>query len=312
MANRVSPSSVRYIKLGEGGQYERDCIERGVNRIGFGTVKPERFELCAGRRWDELYGSFIAEGKVKGTARAFTTQVRTFFEDDGAILWITFHAGKLYWGSVGGAPMPSAEFQGAIRLMQNGCWRSTDLKGQSLLKDSLSGKLTKVEGFRGTSCEVTEARDYVIRRINGEKLKEVQTAIDKRADLEKAAIGVIRLLTPKDFELLVDLIFSTSGWRRVGVVGGPQETVDVHLTLPSTGEDAYVQVKSEATQEVLEDYLARLEERRGVFQRMFFVYHTGDIHLPEGERPVTIVGPEELPKMVIEAGLIGWLIDKAS
>ncbi len=39
-----------------------------------------------------------------------------------------------------------------------------------------------------------------------------------------------RLLEPQDFELLVDLVFSTSGWRRVGVVGGTQKTLTPSIT----------------------------------------------------------------------------------
>jgi hypothetical protein len=53
----------------------------------------------------------------------------------------------------------------------------------------------------------------------------------------------MKLLGPRDFETLVDLVFSTSGWRRQGVVGKTQKTLDLDLILPSTGERAFVQVK---------------------------------------------------------------------
>jgi hypothetical protein len=58
-----------------------------------------------------------------------------------------------------------------------------------------------------------------------------------------SALEMMRLLEPRDFETLVDLMFSTSGWRR-GIIGNTQKTLDLDLLLPSTGERAFVQVKS--------------------------------------------------------------------
>jgi hypothetical protein len=45
----------------------------------------------------------------------------------------------------------------------------------------------------------------------------------------------MQLLGPGDFETLVDLVFFTSGWRREGIVGKTQKTLDIDLVLPSTG-----------------------------------------------------------------------------
>ena len=41
----------------------------------------------------------------------------------------------------------------------------------------------------------------------------------------RALVPLMHLLTWKDFELLVDLVFANSGWRRVGVVGKTQKTI---------------------------------------------------------------------------------------
>ncbi|WP_162484273.1 hypothetical protein [Yersinia intermedia] len=54
--------------------------------------------------------------------------------------------------------------------------------------------------------------------------------------------------------MLVDLIFSASGWRRTGSLGRTQKTVDIEL--PTTGERAFVQVKSVAEQSVFSGYLS--------------------------------------------------------
>lgn len=42
----------------------------------------------------------------------------------------------------------------------------------------------------------------------------------------------MKTLTDRDFETLVDLIFSTSGWRRQSPVGKAQELLDIDLVLP--------------------------------------------------------------------------------
>ena len=310
-ATKVSPSRVRYIKLGEGGRWESACIQRGVNRIGFGTEDPARFAFCETGQWDKLLTAFIADGRDKGTAKRFTTEVRRFFEDDGTILWITFHADALFWGMADRSrPTLCADLDGACRLMRHG-WRNTDINGERLTRDRLSGALVKLSAYRGTSCDVDVA-DYAVRRINGEKMPEVERAIAASREIGLAAVDLIRLLTPQDFELLVDLVFSTSGWRRVGVVGKAQETLDLDLILPSTREHAFVQVKSRTTSAQLADYVDRLGERSGYYARMFYVYHSGEAHLPNDERRVTIIGPEELAEMVVDAGLVRWLIEKTS
>ena len=90
--------AVRYIKLGSGGNWEKECLDKGIIRIGFGSAKPERFDLCKSGRWDSVTKSFLAEGNNKGNATRFTNELRLFFEDDGSMLWITFMGERLCWG----------------------------------------------------------------------------------------------------------------------------------------------------------------------------------------------------------------------
>lgn len=35
----ISPKAVRYIKLGEGGKWEKECIAKHILRFGFDTGK---------------------------------------------------------------------------------------------------------------------------------------------------------------------------------------------------------------------------------------------------------------------------------
>jgi hypothetical protein len=120
----------------------------------------------------------------------------------------------------------------------------------------------------------------------------------------------MRLLTWQDFELLVDLVFANSGWRRLGQVGRVQKAVDIELSLPTTGEKAFVQIKSKAGKQDLETYLERWKDS-GAYEWMFFVWHTGDVGEADDAK-VVLVGPERLARMVFDAGLTSWLREKVS
>jgi hypothetical protein len=303
----ITQTRVRYIKLGAKGGWEEDCLKRGVVRIGFGSGQKERFRMCNEGRWDDLKASFIAKGRTKGVATDFTNQMRHFYEDDGATLWITFVGQYLYWGALEATPPsqdPSGD--GVCRTVIGG-WRRNDLNGDVLTKDQLSGALNKLSSYQGTSCAVDVA-EYVLRRVRGTKTPEVERALAAAKEMRDAALGLMKLLGPKDFELLVDLVFTNSGWRRIGVVGKTQKTLDLDLELPSTGERAFVQVKSKTSSSELAEYIAMFEE--GPHDRMFFVFHSGEAETDNED--VTVIGPEKLADLVIDAGLTSWLIRRVS
>jgi hypothetical protein len=93
----IRPKDLRYVKLGTGGEWERECLEKGIVRYGFTAANAERFALCRAGRWDQLAESFVAEGKDKATTTRFTNETRFFFEDPGR-RWITFVGERLCWG----------------------------------------------------------------------------------------------------------------------------------------------------------------------------------------------------------------------
>ncbi|MBC7929010.1 MAG: hypothetical protein H7Z38_00390 [Rubrivivax sp.] len=286
-------------------------MEKGIIRIGFGSEQSQRFELCQSGQWNDLSESFIDEGKDKGTATRFTNELRLFFEDEDSMLWITFMGERLCWGMIDHTmPALHADANGVWRPIRDG-WQWTDLHGEQLTKDRLSGALTKLTAYRGTSCNVDKnVSSYVIRRINGEKTPEVERALAASKEMKASALGLMKLLEPRDFELLVDLVFTTSGWQRVSSVGGTRKTLDLDLILPSTGERAFVQVKSKTTSDELADYVAKIED--GPYDRMFYVFHSGKAEMEKKDQRVTIIGPEQLADLVMEAGLVSWLIRKVS
>lgn len=304
----IDPARVRYIKLGHAGMWEQECLKRGIIRLGFGSSQTERFRLCEAGDWKSLAQSFIDEGKDKGTATRFSNETRLFFEDEGSTLWLTFVGEQLWWGMLErGQAIKHQDGDGVWRKILSG-WRSTDINGEPLTKERLSGALTKLAAYRGTSCKV-DATQYVIRRINGQKIPAVERAIGALDEMTLAVIQLLKLLGPKDFEMLVDLVFSTSGWRRQGTVGKTQKTLDLDLLLPSTGERAFVQVKSKTTSKELAEYAGLIDEL-GPYDRMFFVYHSGEASIDDDR--VLVISPEKLADMVIDGGLVNWLIRKTS
>ncbi len=304
----IHPARVRYIKLGEGGGWETECIRKGIIRFGFDSASAERFPLCRAGKWDQLTQSFLAAGRTKGTATRSTNETRLFFEDDGTTLWITFVGERLYWGML--TPTPPERHSDGVGVWRTvaGRWRWHDVNGEQLTKERLSGALTKLGAYRGTSCDVDVA-DYVIRRINGGKTPEVERAVTAVKNVTQSMQDLMKLLRERDFELLVELVFSHSGWRRLGIVGKTQKTLDLDLELPSTGERAFVQVKSDTTSAQLAEYVNRLEEA-GPYDRMFYVFHSGEADTDDDR--VSVIGPEQLAKMIVDAGLVNWLIRKVS
>lgn len=304
----ISPKAVRYIKLGEEGRWEEECLKTGVVRFGFGSATAERFPLCRAGRWDELRKSFLTAGKDKGTATRFTNETRRFFEDTGSTLWVTFMQRRLSWGFLTpDLPERHSDGDGVYRTVDKG-WKQKDIKGALLTMDQLSGDLTKLAAYRGTSCGV-DVEDYLVRRINGKMQPQVERALVAMTKMTSSVVEMLRLLRPHDFETLVDLVFTSSGWRRLGSVGGTQKLLDMAIELPSTSERAFIQVKSKTNSRELARYAAQLDSH-DQFQRMFFVFHSGKPKTDDDR--VTLIGAEKLAVMVVDAGLVNWLIRKVS
>ena len=145
--------------------------------------------------------------------------------------------------------------------------------------------------------------------INGQLLPQVEDAARAENQMVQKIVPLMNLLTWQDFEMLVELVFANSGWRRVGQVGKAQKSVDIELVLPTTNERASVQIKSAATKQDLAGYLDQLKDYPRA--RIFFVWHTGDVGEAEA-RNVALIGPDRLAKMVFDAGLTSWLREKVS
>lgn len=301
----IAPSSVRYIKLGEGGGWEGECISNGVLRFGFTSGHPETLAYCEAGDWDGLAASWRAEGKSPSTATRFTNETRKFWEAGPRDLWITFVGERLYWGFLerGRPEIVEIDFSTVRRIV--GGWRCVDQEGQELIKSRLPGNITKLAAYRGTSCGV-DAAAQVVRRINAQIEPDVAAARRALSAVEEAFVPVLRRLGPRDMEVLVELIFSASGWRRVDKVGKARKLVDLDLELPTTEERAFVQVKARSAQKDLNHYIDLLGQES--FSRMFYVFHTGTLSTDSPQ--VSLIGPQRLARMTMEAGLADWVLRK--
>jgi hypothetical protein len=308
----ITAKRALYIKLGEKNRWAHVSFETDTLRFGFHEL-PHDQALTAAKASDfravkELYEALGAE---PGTATRYSNEVREFYTAGADVLWITFADGRMWWcfadaeivqNTTGDPEATGSRYRKAI----NG-WNDKDLFGRKLLINELRGSLTTTAGFRGTICRVGEF-DYLLRRLNGDETTTTKTARDARSALINAMIHLSRGLHWKDFELLVELVMTQGGWRRVSATGGTQKTIDLELELPFTGARALVQIKSELSQgEVTKVTKELTEAAEG--RRVFLVYHSPDrLFVDLGN--VSLIGPAALAEHVVDVGLATWVMSK--
>lgn len=310
---KIKANKVLFIKLGQGGLYEKECIEQSqILRLGYIEVD---HHLCLDGNWDKVHDYFTTEGNSKSfVATSHSNQIKQFYEEDEKTLWITFYANKLWW----------CFSKPEITLLADktktrpviGKWSDKDVNGNVLLGSNISGKLLKTQGFRGTICSVPEEK-YALAKINCEQMKEVVEVEQALFELKSKLILLIQNLQWKDFETLVDLIFRQAGWQRVSELGKTQKTLDLELLAPVTGERAIVQIKAQSNLKEFLDYEEKFVPMNNDYDKFFFVLHTdknNSIRTYE-ENEVTAVKiylVDKVAELTISAGLVEWVIKKTS
>ncbi len=123
---------------------------------------------------------------------------------------------------------------------------------------------------------------------------------------------LIKKLNPKDFEILVDLIFRSGGWQRVGVVGKTQKSIDLAIFHPITGESAIVQIKCQTD-------LAEFNKYKKIFtgmtdyDRFFYVAHTPQGSLEKYIKDIdnlNLYFSDKIAELAINSGLFDWILKK--
>lgn len=305
---------IRYIKLGRNRMWWNECKLNNRIRLGFDSGLPKINEMATAGDWEAIRAYW--ENRT-GTPTHHTNQTKEFFEDKGDTLWITFEDGCLYHGfSDGSHPIPiSADDKSeasSYRGMAGTGWSNLDAKGNELRIETLSGKLTKTAGYRQTICALGEEEETYLRdRLAGKVSPDIESAEVAKRSLIEAMKVLIKSLTWRDFELLIELIFANSGWRRTSATGGSQKTTDLDLLNPVTGDMAFVQVKSKTSQTQLLEYQSLHSQERGSFDRMYFVYHSGKIDRSALDDSTTLWNVHDVAAQVVQNGLVDWVIMKA-
>jgi hypothetical protein len=306
---KIKANKVLFIKLGEGGKYETDCIEKdNTLRLGYRDVD---HKLCIDQKWDKVHDYFTTEENSKTfVATSHTNQIKQFYEEDDKTLWITFYANKLWW----------CFSKSKITLLADktktrpviGKWSDKDINGNVLLAGNINGKLLKTQGFRGTICSVPEQK-YALAKINCEQMKEVVEVEQAMFNLKTKLTFLIQNLQWKDFETLVDLIFRQAGWQRVGDTGKTQKTLDLELFAPVTGERGIVQIKAQSDLPQFLNYQNQFATMND-YDKFFYVVHTAKNNLAnyENETETKLYLVDKVAELTISAGLVEWVIKKTS
>lgn len=301
-----------YIKMGQGGMWEEECLKQNQTlRLGYQQIP---HDLCLQGQWDEVRKVIKkAYDCNDGTAKNHCNQIRSFYESDENVLWVTFYGNSLWW----------CFSKLEITLLDDGTksrpafnkWSHVDIKDEPLLTNNLSGKLLSIQGFRGTICKVSES-NYLINKINGIEPKELQEAREALLTFEQKLEIIIKSLHWKDFELLIDMIFRQAGWKRLSPLGSTLKTIDLDLLSPITSERYGVQVKSEADLATFKSYQeTRFKDMEG-FTRFYFAVHTPSPDLEKASqelesKDVELLLPRRIAHLSIEYGMAQWVLDKA-
>lgn len=304
-------SDVRYIKLGPKGCWNNVSLDRGELHFGFRDIP---HELASSLNKQDIIRYQQRQGRTLRVAAEDAREIIDFYSLPETCLWITLARNHLWWTFadktvtwIGG----DGAIQGYRKRRCLTSWRKLDAAGAPLTLQSLSSLLTQVSAYRRTICrpQVTDA--YLQRRLSGEAnpvVVEAQAAQNILIDVLARAISELH---QADFEVLIDLVLSRSGWQRISAVGGLQEFIDLAIEHPATGERAAVQVKSRAGQPVLNDYIEQFDAA-GCFRRLFFACHSTDATLISERQDVHVWQGKKLAATVARIGLADWVLEKIS
>ena len=91
----INPTTAFFIKLGRGGHWEEDCLQRDQTiHLGFDETD---HSACVRGNWDKVRNDFLEEGRTKGKATEIANAIRHFYESDENTLWVTFFGNRMWW-----------------------------------------------------------------------------------------------------------------------------------------------------------------------------------------------------------------------
>lgn len=90
----INAEKALYIKLGEGGLWQTECIQKGTLRLGYNSIP---HDLCISNSWADVLEEIQKHTSNRGAATRHLNQIRLFYESPENVLWLTFNADRLYW-----------------------------------------------------------------------------------------------------------------------------------------------------------------------------------------------------------------------
>lgn len=296
--------SAYFIKLGEKGCWEEDCLAHARIRVGYRGQ--DVADINAGE-WTKIKQQLDASETSQSVATSDLNRLRDLAQSVPDDIWVTFHQGRMWWTRV----KVGSFLQDKIsKYRVSEPWRDRAQNDKLLISTTLPGKIASVQGYRATICSVDRV---LLRRVLEGTRSDLAARIEGcRAGLEAALVDAIRELHWKDFETLVDLVFRHAGWSRTSILGQQQKSYDLELAEPLTGDRYVVQVKSSATKKELKETIDQFPEQ--TYRKVFFVVHSPSHDLAVAPRPdfVELVDPAVLAKMAVSAGLTAWIEDKVA
>jgi hypothetical protein len=267
-----------YLKLGKGDEWAKDSTSTG--KLRFGWPHQTLGDINAGN-WDLIEEQLRAEHvKAGGLATRALHGLQIITQSAPEDLWITFYQAKLWWTRVASGPVEQDNISKFRQTIQP--WSDCSVKNRPLVINKLHGSLAQLQGFRWTVCRVSCPE--LLSRILAGTLSALATEIrTSRELLAQHLTKAIKGLHPKDFEILVDLVFRHTGWVRESVLGESTKGYDLLLREPITDNLYAVQVKSKAGRAELDATVAVLTP--GTFERVFFVVHSPDKDLTPATIP---------------------------
>ncbi|SUA36627.1 Uncharacterised protein [Neisseria zoodegmatis] len=300
---------IRYIKLGNQGCWEQECIENGIVRFGYEGLHQEALN----GEWGKLHAAWFEHRRDLGAATRDVNQIKDFYTLTDEDYFITFYKNQLWWCQPKGAPIEKEDGT-RVRETLDGWHNSSRTNAEDVFwVQNVDGRITKVRGFRGTVCSI-EQEQKLLRRINGELSSEIEEAQEALNNLKQKLENLIKTLSPQDFELLVDLVFSRTGWQRTSILGRTEKNIDLMLEHPIQGRTSHVQVKSSSNFKEAEDYINTHKNDYQENIDFYFIYHTSNdditaLHSPKNG--IYIWDIEKIAGLVVDTGLIDWLIKRA-
>ena len=131
----IAPKTIRFIKLGEGGEWEQSCIQENTIRLGY---KSPHHHISLAGDWNVVREFWLkVRNGNEGAATRDINQIRDFYELAESDIWITFYKRKLYWCH---AAHEVIELGDGTRIRNViGSWSSTDINGRPLRIENLDG-----------------------------------------------------------------------------------------------------------------------------------------------------------------------------